>query len=142
MKWSTFHKRSERYACKAEVALHKGDVETAKTLYQKAAENEQRSLEYLDPSTQARTLGICVVSAAALWYKANQTSVAHEFISHWLKKESLPEFAIKDLKTLHREIKTSPHNREHQHVPIRRTHSQRPSPKPFSSRATRPKVLA
>ncbi len=142
MNWSTFHRESERFASKAEVALRKEDAEMAKSLYQKAAEAEQQSLEYLNPSTKARTLGICVVSAAALWYKSSQASVAERFISHWLGKEELPEFAKKDLKVLLKTIKESDKNRDHRQTAIHHSHPKRPSLKPISTRANRLKILA
>lgn len=142
MNWSTFHKKSERFASEAEVAMHKGDVEAAKSLYEKAAEAEESSLKYLDPSTKPRTLGICVVSSAALWYKANQVSKAERFISDWLKEGNLPEFAKKDLKSLLREIKKTSQDKGHQQETIHRSIPRRSMPKPFPGRLNRPKMLA
>ena len=71
MSWAIHHSQSEELASQAEVTLKKGDRESARDLYRRAAEAEERALEALDPS-KTRTLGITVVSATSLWCKAEE----------------------------------------------------------------------
>jgi hypothetical protein len=71
MSWAIHHAQSEELASQAEAALRKGDRDGALELYRLSAKEEEHALDALDPS-KTRTLGITVVSAASLWFKANE----------------------------------------------------------------------
>jgi hypothetical protein len=93
------HVKSEKYASLAEAASKEGEFERATELYRLAAEQELFALADLDKSKR-RTLGITVVSAAALWYKARDSRVAQNVAKQWLDTELLPAFAINQLHNL------------------------------------------
>ena len=98
MMWADYHTKSEVLAIKAKAALQEGDEQQAKDLYAQSAEAETLGLDHIDRSKR-RTLGISVVSATALWYKAKQFARAEQIAYTWLSKE-LPEFAGEQLKGL------------------------------------------
>jgi hypothetical protein len=99
MTWVAHHEESERLAAEAELARRRGDEQRAVELYHQAAEAEVRALFDLDPN-KARTLGITVVSAVALWYRAKQYYLARKLAHHWLATDQLPPFAQDELQTL------------------------------------------
>ena len=99
MSWSTFHAESERLAAKAEVAKRSGDRDKALRFYAQAAEAEIQAISALDKSKK-RTLGISVVSAVALWYKARELRRAEEVAYKWLSSGLLQEFAAEEVKEL------------------------------------------
>ncbi len=99
MSWAQLHAESERFAAEAELAKRRGDQETAAKLYAKAAEAETRTIEVL-AGNKTRTLGIAVVSAVSLWYKAHEYKNAESLVYRWLGSPSLPEFAVNELRTL------------------------------------------
>ena len=68
-------------------------------LYARAADAEDQALADLDMS-KTRTLGISVVSAASLYYKAGSFARAEEVAVRWLGFDSLPAFAREQLRTL------------------------------------------
>src|SRR5690606_17758225 len=53
----------------------------------------------LDP-TKTRTLGITVISAVALWYKAHHDAQAEHLAHTWLASDGLPPFAVEQLREL------------------------------------------
>ncbi len=67
-----------------------------------AAEAEIEALGALEPE-KLRTLGI-TVSAAALWFKAQEFSKAKLLAYEWLASGRLPGFAIVQLEEILREI--------------------------------------
>ena len=71
MSWAAHLSQSEELASQAEVALRNGDSARAIGLYRLSAEAEERALNELDRS-KTRTLGITVVSASSLWFKAKE----------------------------------------------------------------------
>ena len=96
MSWLEQHSLSEKYASEAELALQRGDVASGLDKYRLAAEAESGAIAELDVSKE-RTLGITVVSAAALFFKAREYKQA-EIVTHsWLATEHLPDFAIEQL---------------------------------------------
>jgi hypothetical protein len=99
MSWTFHHAKSERFASEAEIASKKGDVGRAIELYEKAATAEVEALNQLDPS-KTRTLGITVVSAVALWYKAKNYINAQRLAHQWLGTNNLPGFAVDQLQLL------------------------------------------
>lgn len=103
MSWVEHHKCSERFASKAQVALLSGSKAEALRLYAKAADAERRALADLDES-KIRTVGISAVSAASLYYKAENLECAEEVAVKWLGWRTLPAFAKAQLDSLRRSI--------------------------------------
>lgn len=99
MAWIDWHRKSEDLAAKASVHLRNGMPSRAQESYSEAAEAEVRALAELD-RTKTRTLGITVVSAVSLWYKAKAYARAEELIHRALAEYSLPPFASEELKLL------------------------------------------
>ena len=100
MSWKQHHEESEGFASQADVALRDNEPDAARRLYARAAASEERAVADLDTSKK-RTLGISVVSAAALYYKSQDLSQAQAVACRWLAKgETLPEFAVRQLRTL------------------------------------------
>lgn len=99
MSWAIHHSQSEELASQAEVALKQGDRESARALYRLSAEADERALEALDPS-KTRTLGITVVSATSLWFKAEVLQQAERVACRWLASGLLPAFATAQLQEL------------------------------------------
>lgn len=93
------HTQSEGYVNQAEQLRrqHKGD--RAAELYRLAAEAEVNALENLDPS-KMRTMGITAVSAASLYFKAQEFLQARKLAHKWLATDLLPAFAVKELEEL------------------------------------------
>lgn len=101
MTWLEHHQRSERLAGEAELAWRQ-----ARRAYRQAAGAEVAALEDID-RTKARTLGITVVSAAALYFKAGELSEAEKLAHRWIDQGILPGFADEKLKSLLWTIRTS-----------------------------------
>ncbi len=99
MSWIEHHSKSEWFASEAQLALKSGDISKAEEYYNLAAQEETKALESLDKS-KLRTLGITVVSAASLWFKAKQYQQLDRLAHKWLAFELLPDFAISDLQEL------------------------------------------
>ncbi len=99
MTWLEHHKLSEEAAQLAEAALREQDHQQAQTFYAQAAQAELLALADLDP-TKTRTLGITVVSAVALSYKAQAFHQAEKIAHQWLATDSLPPFAVQALREL------------------------------------------
>ena len=97
MSWAVHHKRSERLAADAQVALFQGRETEARGLYARAADAEAKALADLDKS-KVRTVGISAVSAAALYYKAADLARAEEVATAWLSTSWLPDFAKAQLR--------------------------------------------
>ena len=111
MSWVEHHKRSERLASEAQVALFKDRKAEALELYAQAADAEDKALADLDRS-KVRTVGISAVSAASLHYKAGDLERAGEVAAEWLRWPALPDFAKNQLRSLQQSIPKDPH---HQH---------------------------
>jgi hypothetical protein len=75
----------------------------AQILYANAAQAEEQAITDTDPA-KIRTLGISVVSAVSLHYKADQLSNAEHIACRWLGKASLPRFAVEQIRELLRTI--------------------------------------
>ena len=99
MSWKEHHRQSARLASEAEHALRSDEADAARQLYAQAAVAEMRAVADLDVRKQ-RTLGISVVSAAALHYKAHDFAQSQAVAYAWLARAVLPEFAVKQLRTL------------------------------------------
>ena len=99
MSWADYHTQSEQLAHEAEVAFTTGDRERAERLYVDAAAAETRALADLSAG-KARTFGITVVSAVALWYKGRAYQEAGGFAHQTLAVGTLPDFAIRQLRSL------------------------------------------
>ncbi len=93
------HSESERFASLAEIAIRERDFDRAVQLYREAAEKEMLALADLDQN-KVRTVGITAVSAASLWYKAKEFSLAQNVAHQWLGSERLPSFAKEQLKLI------------------------------------------
>ena len=104
MSWIEHHERSERLASQAEIAAREGRRDEAQALYARAADAEESAVADLDPS-KARTLGVSVVSAASLHYKANQPARAESVAVRWLGFDALPAFAKDQLRLLLQSIR-------------------------------------
>ena len=103
MSWLENHRESERLASQAQLAWREDRRQDAEDLYLRAADAEVQAIAELNPS-KARTLGISVVSAASLYYKAAQHSLAKEVAERWLG-EAIPVFAKDQLRSLLRSLK-------------------------------------
>ena len=103
MSWMSYHTKSSKHASAAESAVRKGEAANAALLYRQAAQQEELALAALD-KTKLRTLGITVVSAVALWYKAGDYAQAHTLATHWLQAPNLPAFVQIQLQELLAEI--------------------------------------
>src|SRR5439155_7800652 len=99
MSWSNFHAESERLAAEAEVAKRLGEGDKALSLYAQSAEAEIQAIEALDKGKK-RTLGISVVSAISLWYKAREFRKAEQLSYKWLSSGLLPDFAAEEVRGL------------------------------------------
>jgi hypothetical protein len=99
MSWGMYHDKSEQISGAAEAALRAGDKAHAIELYRQAAEWENRALNELD-STKIRTLAVTYVSAASLWYKAQEYKMAEQAAYRGLAVGNLPLFAIDQLKDI------------------------------------------
>ncbi len=93
------HSQSEHYASQAEIAARAGQSSAAVDYYRLAATEEANALADLD-SGKTRTLGITVISAAALWMKAEEYAQAERLALEWLGNKQLPEFAKIELRTI------------------------------------------
>ncbi|MCU0571351.1 MAG: hypothetical protein MUF49_32900 [Oculatellaceae cyanobacterium Prado106] len=99
MSWALYHSQSEHYASLAEEAVQQDENDRALDLYRLAAEAEGSALEILDPA-KTRTLGITVVSAVSLWFKAQEFRQAERLAYQWLMTDLLPSFAVQQLQDL------------------------------------------
>lgn len=93
------HTESSKYASLAEIALRENNRQQAIELYNLAAEKEIEALEFLDIN-KLRTLGITVVSAASLYYKAQEFEKAEQLSYQYLTNKNLPSFAVEQLQDL------------------------------------------
>ena len=93
------HTRSEGYASQAEELYRQHKNGRAAELYHLAAEAEVNALENLDPN-KTRTIGITAVSAASLYFKAQQFLMARKIAHKWLATGLLPPFAIEQLEEI------------------------------------------
>lgn len=99
MSWNEHHSISEDYAIRAELAIKNSDYKTAIELFRNAAEQETLALSEIDPAKN-KTLGIIVLSAASLWFKAGDFRQAERLVCHWLETDLLPPFSIDQLQTV------------------------------------------
>ena len=99
MSWLEYHTTSERLASQAQIALGEGKKQEAMHLYVRAADAESAALASLDVS-KTRTLGISAVSAASLYFKADEFLRAEQMAFQWLGHASLPIFAADQLRNL------------------------------------------
>lgn len=99
MSWLEHHKRSEDFASEGDVLALRGDVERARERYRLAAEEERLALGDLD-SGKFRTWSITAVSAASLYFMANDAVSAEQLAHFYLADERLLQFAQDDLKDL------------------------------------------
>src|SRR5262245_39183158 len=97
MTWSEHHALSEKLAAQAEAAALQGDSTRARELYREAGREESQALRALD-SSKSRTLGVSVVSAASLLYKAQDFSEAEALIHRYMADYTLPLFASDELR--------------------------------------------
>lgn len=99
MSWKEYHSKSERLAADAELALRQGNSENALDLYQRAAESELRALEHVGPS-KSRTLGVTLISAVSLFYKAKLYQRAESLAYQFLSTSQLPSYANSEIRAL------------------------------------------
>lgn len=99
MSWLVHHTRSEEYASQAEEFHRRQETDRAAELYRLAAVAEVDALENLERS-KTRTIGITAVSAASLYYKAQEFAQAKRTAHKWLATEFLPPFAVDELEEL------------------------------------------
>lgn len=99
MSWKEYHSISEKFAADAELAFREGRFENAIDLYQKSAESELKALEYID-STKGRTLGITLISAVSLLYKARLYQQAESLAYQYLSISELPPYAKSEVRLL------------------------------------------
>lgn len=111
MTWADIHQRSEALASEAFLALRSGRVQEAAELYSHAAAAEEAALRELD-KTKPRTLGITAVSAVSLWFKAKDYKRAEQLAFAMLGSDSLPEFAVSELRLIVQTIWTEKSKQE------------------------------
>jgi hypothetical protein len=99
MSWLKHHTLSEEYASKADNLYGQQEFINAARFYCLAADEEVKALGKLDVS-KMRTIGITVVSATALYYKAQEFLQAKRISHKWLATDLLPPFAIDELEEL------------------------------------------
>ncbi len=99
MSWIEHHTKSEQLAAEAEIAARQGQLDRSLELYRLAADAEAMAVKNLDPD-KTRTLGISVISAVSLWYKAREYLKAQQLAYHWLGASMLPTFAVEQLQVL------------------------------------------
>jgi hypothetical protein len=103
MSWKEHHDRSMEFASQAQVLVWRGELEAAKPYYAMAAEAKVEALVALEPE-KLKTLGITVVSAVALWFKAGELGKAKMLVYEWLASGRLVGFAIVQVEEILREI--------------------------------------
>ena len=103
MTWTEHHTKSEELAAQAEVLIRQEQLEAARSKYRQAARAELLAIDAL-PADKSRTLAISVVSAAALWFKAQEFQSAKRVAYRWLATETLPTFANQQLEEILQEI--------------------------------------
>jgi hypothetical protein len=99
MSWIQYHSESERLASLAEIELRNGNVPFAHSLYTRAAEEENKAIDFIDQA-KTRTLAITAVSIASLWYKAKNHHMAEQTAYRFLSVPNLQGFAIEQLRSL------------------------------------------
>ena len=99
MTWLEYHKKSEELAAEAGVAARADDLKRARDLYEQAAQYEEKALTDLEPD-KTRTIGITVVSAVSLFYKAAQYKKAELLAHKWLAVSTSPSFSVEQLRGL------------------------------------------
>ncbi len=99
MSWLVHHTQSEGYASQAEELRRRHENDHVARLYRLAAEAEVNALNNLDPS-KTRTIGITAVSAASLYFKAQEFLQARKLAHQWLATDLLPAFAVEELEDL------------------------------------------
>jgi hypothetical protein len=99
MSWLVHHTQSEGYASQADELCRQHEVDRASELYRLAAAAEVNALRNLDPG-KTRTIGITAVSAASLYFKAQEFLQAKRVAHKWLSTELLPPFAVEELEDL------------------------------------------
>ncbi|UBF29284.1 hypothetical protein K9N68_16485 [Kovacikia minuta CCNUW1] len=99
MSWLVHHTQSEGYASQAEELRRRHEGDRAAELYRLAAQAEVNALNNLDPS-KTRTIGITAVSAASLYFKAQEFLQATKLAHKWLATDLLPAFAVEELEDL------------------------------------------
>jgi hypothetical protein len=99
LNWKEFHSKSERLAEDAELALRQGKSEVARDLYENAAESELQALEHVELS-KVRTLGVTLISAVSLFYKAKLYHRAESLAYQFLSTSQLLPYAQAEIRAL------------------------------------------
>lgn len=100
MSWLTYHQSSEEAASEAHAARRRGDEALATRLFAEAAKAELLALKHLSVADKPRTFGVTAVSAAALFYKAEQPREAEQLAHSMLSQLGLPDFATDQLREI------------------------------------------
>lgn len=99
MSWKEYHSISEQWAADAEVSIREGNAAGAQALYEKAAESELKALQSIEQD-KSRTIGITLISAVSLFYKAQKYQSAEALACQYLSSFYLPPFATSEVRTL------------------------------------------
>lgn len=99
MTWKVNHNESAEFASLAQLALRENDLVKARELYLRAAEKEIVAFDSVNPQKQ-RTLGVTLVSAVSLFYKAHEFEKAENLAFFHIANTSLPLFAKDQLRDL------------------------------------------
>jgi hypothetical protein len=99
MSWLVHHTQSEGYASQADELCRRHEIGRVAELYRLAAKAEMNALENLDLS-KTRTVGVTAVSAASLYFKAQEFLQAKKVAHKWLATDLLPPFAVEELEDL------------------------------------------
>lgn len=103
MTWLEHHKISEDYACDADTARWRGDLDVALAAYAAAGRWEEKALAQLDASDEP-THRIIAVSAVALFYKAKAYSEALRLGQAVLEQKNVAESTKAEIKEILAEV--------------------------------------
>jgi hypothetical protein len=97
--WAIHHRKGEELASAAQEARRTGETQRSAELYRQAADAEIQALDALEPD-KSRTRGITAVSAVSLLYKGAEFQKAQSVACRWLAADTLPDFAVTQLREL------------------------------------------
>lgn len=99
MSWLEHHSRSEELAGEGDLLNLRGEREQAQAAYRRAADLERLAIRDLEPG-KLKTWTITAVSAASLFFMANDYATAERLAHTYLSDERLLPFGHDDLKEL------------------------------------------
>lgn len=104
MSWIDLHRSSEEHAAKADLLAREGQRDLALASYREAAELERQALQELDAGKH-RTWTITAVSAASLYFMAQEVEIAQSMAHDCWSDERMLPFGKADMDDLLQEIR-------------------------------------